>query len=210
MMAIQSTKEMLGTLTVKMKHGKKHGQGFGLGLGALPTSAWWLPSSPLHSALFLNSRPEPSSPQPLLRPQKGHPEAMPCGSLLEDELWGLRNAMIQLGNHVNKSCWPFQSGHEKTRVAGAVGAQVLAKHRQETQQQHMQQMCHLQTLRQQYREQHLQHKIEVNKCHQIWASCNTIRVIKTLNFYDQLHFCTRGHLRTPTKQHLKCRWGGKQ
>ncbi|XP_077455702.1 uncharacterized protein LOC144073604 [Stigmatopora argus] len=85
----------------------KLGLGLGLGIGAPPTSERWLPPSPLYSAPFLNGSPEPSSPQPSLGAQQGPLEAPPRGSWLEDELRGLGEAAIQLGNRVDKSLREF-------------------------------------------------------------------------------------------------------
>ncbi|XP_077432919.1 uncharacterized protein LOC144058372 [Vanacampus margaritifer] len=85
----------------------KLGLGLGLGIGAPPTSERWLPPSPLYSAPFLNGSPEPSSPQPSLGPQQGPLEAPPRGSWLEDELRGLGEAAIQLGNRVDTSLREF-------------------------------------------------------------------------------------------------------
>uniref|UniRef100_A0A3Q2NZ37 Uncharacterized LOC105932600 n=1 Tax=Fundulus heteroclitus TaxID=8078 RepID=A0A3Q2NZ37_FUNHE len=90
----------------------KLGLGLGLGIGPPPTSERWLPPSPLYSAPFLNGSPQPgspqpSSPQPSFGTQQGPLEAAPRGSWLEDELRGLGEAAIQLGNRVEKSLREF-------------------------------------------------------------------------------------------------------
>uniref|UniRef100_A0A087XPA8 Myb/SANT-like DNA-binding domain-containing protein n=1 Tax=Poecilia formosa TaxID=48698 RepID=A0A087XPA8_POEFO len=85
----------------------KLGLGLGLGIGPPPTSERWLPPSPLYSAPFLNGSPQPSSPQPSLGTQQGPLDAPPRSSWLEDELRGLGEAAIQLGNRVEKSLREF-------------------------------------------------------------------------------------------------------
>ncbi|XP_015241214.1 PREDICTED: myb-related transcription factor, partner of profilin-like [Cyprinodon variegatus] len=85
----------------------KLGLGLGLGIGPPPTSERWLPPSPLYSAPFLNGSPQPSSPQPSLGTQQGPLEAPPRSSWLEDELRGLGEAAIQLGDRVEKSLQEF-------------------------------------------------------------------------------------------------------
>ncbi|XP_058503022.1 mediator of RNA polymerase II transcription subunit 12 [Solea solea] len=85
----------------------KLGLGLGLGIGPPPPSERWLPPSPLYSAPFLNGSPQPSSPQPSLGAQQGPLEAPPRSSWLEDELRGLGEAAIQLGNRVEKSLQEF-------------------------------------------------------------------------------------------------------
>lgn len=85
----------------------KLGLGLGLGIGPPPTSERWLPPSPLYSAPFLNGSPQPSSPQPSLGTQQGPLEAPPRISWLEDELRGLGEAAIQLGNRVERSLREF-------------------------------------------------------------------------------------------------------
>lgn len=88
----------------------KLGLGLGLGIGPPPPSERWLPPSPLYSAPFLNGSPQPSSPQPSLGTQQGPLEAPPRSSWLEDELRGLGEAAIQLGNRVEKSLREFSEG----------------------------------------------------------------------------------------------------
>ncbi|XP_035018415.1 PAX-interacting protein 1 [Hippoglossus stenolepis] len=88
----------------------KLGLGLGLGIGPPPPSERWLPPSPLYSAPFLNGSPQPSSPQPSLGAQQGPLEAPPRTSWLEDELRGLGEAAIQLGNRVEKSLQDFGEG----------------------------------------------------------------------------------------------------
>ncbi|KAK5862502.1 hypothetical protein PBY51_017892 [Eleginops maclovinus] len=88
----------------------KLGLGLGLGIGPPPPSERWLPPSPLYSAPFLNGSPQPSSPQPSLGAQQGPLEAPPHSSWLEDELRGLGEAAIQLGNRVEKSLLEFGEG----------------------------------------------------------------------------------------------------
>ncbi|XP_061808180.1 uncharacterized protein [Nerophis lumbriciformis] len=85
----------------------KLGLGLGLGIGPPPPSERWLPPSPLYSAPFLNGSPQPSSPQPSLGAQQGPFEAPPRSSWLEDELRGLGEAAIQLGNRMEKSLREF-------------------------------------------------------------------------------------------------------
>lgn len=88
----------------------KLGLGLGLGIGPPPPSERWLPPSPLYSAPFLNGSPQPSSPQPSLGAQPGPLEAPPRCSWLEDELRGLGEAAIQLGDRVEKSLQEFGEG----------------------------------------------------------------------------------------------------
>lgn len=88
----------------------KLGLGLGLGIGPPPPSERWLPPSPLYSAPFLNGSPQPSSPQPSLGAQQGPLEAPLRSSWLEDELRGLGEAAIQLGNRVEKSLREFSEG----------------------------------------------------------------------------------------------------
>lgn len=85
----------------------KLGLGLGLGIGPPPPSERWLPPSPLYSAPFLNGSPQPGSPQPSLGTQQGPLEAPPRSAWLEDELRGLGEAAIQLGNRVEKSLREF-------------------------------------------------------------------------------------------------------
>ncbi|XP_071757761.1 uncharacterized protein LOC139913603 [Centroberyx gerrardi] len=87
----------------------KLGLGLGLGIGPPPPSERWLPPSPLYSAPFLNGSPQPS-PQPSLGAQQGPLEAPPRSSWLEDELRGLGEAAIQLGDRVEKSLREFGEG----------------------------------------------------------------------------------------------------
>ncbi|XP_034083906.1 uncharacterized protein si:ch211-261d7.3 [Gymnodraco acuticeps] len=89
---------------------EKLGLGLGLGIGPPPPSERWLPPSPLYSAPFLNGSPQPSSPQPSLGAQQGPLEEPPRSSWLEDELRGLGEAAIQLGNRVEKSLLEFGEG----------------------------------------------------------------------------------------------------
>ncbi|KAM9310846.1 uncharacterized protein KZ484_026658 [Pholidichthys leucotaenia] len=89
----------------------KLGLGLGLGIGPPPPSSErWLPPSPFYSAPFLNGSPQPSSPQPSLGTQQGPLEAPPRSSWLEDELRGLSEAAVQLGNRVEKSLREFGEG----------------------------------------------------------------------------------------------------
>lgn len=158
----------------------KLGLGLGLGIGPPPPSERWLPPSPLYSAPFLNGSPQPSSPQPSLGAQQGSLEAPPRSSWLEDELRGLGEAAIQLGNRVEKSLREFGEGFRqdmRTLVASqealAVSLQqnnvllqrllgVLEAQQQPQPQQHrVQQVHHLQTSQQhlqpQTSQQQLQH-----------------------------------------------------
>lgn len=89
---------------------EKLGLGLGLGIGPPPASERWLPPSPLYSAPFLNGSPQPSSPQPSLGAQQGPLEAPLRSTWLEDELRGLGEAAMQLGNRVEKSLREFSEG----------------------------------------------------------------------------------------------------
>ncbi|KAI3360452.1 hypothetical protein L3Q82_002343 [Scortum barcoo] len=93
----------------------KLGLGLGLGIGPPPPSERWLPPSPLYSAPFLNGSPQPSSPQPSLGAQQGPLEVPPRSSWLEDELRGLGEAAIQLGNRVEKSLQDFDPSESPKR-----------------------------------------------------------------------------------------------
>ncbi|MED6265861.1 hypothetical protein CHARACLAT_029760 [Characodon lateralis] len=155
----------------------KLGLGLGLGIGPPPSSERWLPPSPLYSAPFLNGSPQPSSPQPSLGTQQGPLEAPPRSSWLEDELRGLGEAAIQLGNRVEKSLREFGESFRqdmRTLVASqealAVSLQqnnvllqrllgVLEAQHQPQPQQHRSQQAHLsQTPQQQHLQpQQLQH-----------------------------------------------------
>ncbi|XP_047216574.1 nuclear receptor coactivator 2 [Girardinichthys multiradiatus] len=155
----------------------KLGLGLGLGIGPPPSSERWLPPSPLYSAPFLNGSPQPSSPQPSLGTQQGPLEAPPRSSWLEDELRGLGEAAIQLGNRVEKSLREFGDSFRqdmRTLVASqealAVSLQqnnvllqrllgVLEAQHQPQPQQHRGQQAHLsQTPQQQHLQpQQLQH-----------------------------------------------------
>ncbi|KAK5601564.1 hypothetical protein CRENBAI_023940 [Crenichthys baileyi] len=155
----------------------KLGLGLGLGIGPPPSSERWLPPSPLYSAPFLNGSPQPSSPQPSLGTQQGPLEAPPRSSWLEDELRGLGEAAIQLGNRVEKSLREFGESFRqdmRTLVASqealAVSLQqnnvllqrllgVLEAQQQPQPQQHRGQQAHLsQTPQQQHLQpQQLQH-----------------------------------------------------
>ncbi|XP_031431806.1 uncharacterized protein si:ch211-261d7.3 isoform X2 [Clupea harengus] len=88
----------------------KLGLGLGLGIVPPPTSERWLPPSPLYSAPFLNGTPQPS-PQPSLGPHQGLLEAPPPRvSWLEDELRGLGEAAVRLGDRVEQSLREFGEG----------------------------------------------------------------------------------------------------
>uniref|UniRef100_A0A8C7FST0 Si:ch211-261d7.3 n=1 Tax=Oncorhynchus kisutch TaxID=8019 RepID=A0A8C7FST0_ONCKI len=88
---------------------EKLGLGLGLGIGPPPNSERWLPPSPLYSAPFLNGTPQPS-PQPSLGAQQGPLEAPPRGLWLEDELRGVGEAALQLGDRVEQSLREFGEG----------------------------------------------------------------------------------------------------
>uniref|UniRef100_A0A3Q1JH06 Myb/SANT-like DNA-binding domain-containing protein n=1 Tax=Anabas testudineus TaxID=64144 RepID=A0A3Q1JH06_ANATE len=104
----------------------KLGLGLGLGIGPPPPSERWLPPSPLYSAPFLNGSPQPSSPQPSLGAQQGPLEAPPRGSWLEDELRGLGEAAIQLGNRVEKSLREFGEGFRQDMRTLVASQEALA------------------------------------------------------------------------------------
>ncbi|XP_041962859.1 uncharacterized protein si:ch211-261d7.3 isoform X2 [Alosa sapidissima] len=88
----------------------KLGLGLGLGIVPPPTSERWLPPSPLYSAPFLNGTPQPS-PQPSLGAHQGLLEAPPPRvSWLEDELRGLGEAAVRLGDRVEQSLREFGEG----------------------------------------------------------------------------------------------------
>lgn len=103
----------------------KLGLGLGLGIGPPPSSERWLPPSPLYSAPFLNGSPQPSSPQPSLGAQ-GPLEAPPRSSWLEDELRGLGEAAIQLGNRVEKSLREFADGFRQDMRTLVASQEALA------------------------------------------------------------------------------------
>lgn len=104
----------------------KLGLGLGLGIGPPPPSERWLPPSPLYSAPFLNGSPQPSSPQPSLGAQQGPLEAPLRGSWLEDELRGLGEAAIQLGNRVEKSLREFGEGFRQDMRTLVASQETLA------------------------------------------------------------------------------------
>ncbi|XP_069549428.1 uncharacterized protein [Brachyistius frenatus] len=104
----------------------KLGLGLGLGIGPPPPSERWLPPSPLYSAPFLNGSPQPSSPQPSLGAQQGPLEAPPRSSWLEDELRGLGEAAIQLGNRVEKSLREFGDGFREDMRTLVTSQEALA------------------------------------------------------------------------------------
>lgn len=104
----------------------KLGLGLGLGIGPPPTSERWLPPSPLYSAPFLNGSPQPSSPQPSLGTQQGALEAPPRSSWLEDELRGLGEAAIQLGNRVEKSLQEFAESFRQDMRTLVASQEALA------------------------------------------------------------------------------------
>ncbi|XP_026150126.1 uncharacterized protein LOC113122782 isoform X2 [Mastacembelus armatus] len=104
----------------------KLGLGLGLGIGPPPPSERWLPPSPLYSAPFLNGSPQPSSPQPSLGAQQGPLEAPPRSSWLEDELRGLGEAAIQLGNRVEKSLREFGEGFRQDMRTLVASQETLA------------------------------------------------------------------------------------
>uniref|UniRef100_A0A8C2XPS1 Myb/SANT-like DNA-binding domain-containing protein n=1 Tax=Cyclopterus lumpus TaxID=8103 RepID=A0A8C2XPS1_CYCLU len=104
----------------------KLGLGLGLGIGPPPPSERWLPPSPLYSAPFLNGSPQPSSPQPSLGAHQGPLEAPPRSSWLEDELRGLGEAAIQLGNRVEKSLREFGDGFRQDMTTLVASQEALA------------------------------------------------------------------------------------
>lgn len=104
----------------------KLGLGLGLGIGPPPPSERWLPPSPLYSAPFLNGSPQPSSPQPSLGAQQGPLEAPLRSSWLEDELRGLGEAAIQLGNRVEKSLREFGEGFRQDMRTLVTSQEALA------------------------------------------------------------------------------------
>ncbi|XP_028325963.1 uncharacterized protein LOC114477682 [Gouania willdenowi] len=104
----------------------KLGLGLGLGIGPPPPSERWLPPSPLYSAPFLNGSPQPSSPQPSLGTQQGPLEAPTRCSWLEDELRGLGEAAIQLGNRVEKSLREFSDGFREDMRTFITSQETLA------------------------------------------------------------------------------------
>ncbi|XP_034554119.1 myb-related transcription factor, partner of profilin [Notolabrus celidotus] len=104
----------------------KLGLGLGLGIGPPPSSERWLPPSPLYSAPFLNGSPQPTSPQPSLGAQQGPLEAPPRSSWLEDELRGLGEAAIQLGNRVEKSLREFGDGFRQDMRTLVTSQEALA------------------------------------------------------------------------------------
>ncbi|CAL1611431.1 unnamed protein product [Knipowitschia caucasica] len=112
--------------TVENSIDDKLGLGLGLGIGPHPPSERWLPPSPLYSAPFLNGSPPPGSPQPSLGTQQGPLEAPPRSLWLEDELRGLGEAAIQLGNHVEKSLREFGEGFREDMKTLVASQEALA------------------------------------------------------------------------------------
>ncbi|XP_041708308.2 RNA polymerase II degradation factor 1-like [Coregonus clupeaformis] len=103
---------------------EKLGLGLGLGIGPPPNSERWLPPSPLYSAPFLNGTPQPS-PQPSLGAQQGPLEA-PRGSWLEDELRGVGEAALQLGDRVEQSLREFGEGFRRDMRTLVASQEALA------------------------------------------------------------------------------------
>uniref|UniRef100_A0A4W5M8E6 Si:ch211-261d7.3 n=1 Tax=Hucho hucho TaxID=62062 RepID=A0A4W5M8E6_9TELE len=99
--------------------------GLGLGIGPPPNSERWLPPSPLYSAPFLNGTPQPS-PQPSLGPQQGLLEPPPRGSWLEDELRGMGEAALQLGDRVEQSLREFGEGFRRDMRTLVASQEALA------------------------------------------------------------------------------------
>lgn len=104
---------------------EKLGLSLGLSIGPPPPSERWLPPSPLYSAPFLNGSPQPSSPQPSLGAQ-GPLEAPLRSTWLEDELRGLGEAAIQLGNRVEKSLREFSEGFRQDMRTLVTSQETLA------------------------------------------------------------------------------------
>ncbi|XP_052002437.1 uncharacterized protein LOC127657609 isoform X2 [Xyrauchen texanus] len=91
----------------------KLGLGLGLGIVPPPTSERWLPPSPLYSAPFLNGTPQPS-PEPSLGTHQGPLEPPPQrSSWLEDELRGLGEAAMQLGDRMEQNLHEFADGFRR-------------------------------------------------------------------------------------------------
>ncbi|XP_005158215.1 uncharacterized protein si:ch211-261d7.3 isoform X2 [Danio rerio] len=91
----------------------KLGLGLGLGIVPPPTSERWLPPSPLYSAPFLNGTPQPS-PEPSLGTHQGPLEPPPPrSSWLEDELRGLGEAAMQLGDRMEQNLREFGEGFRR-------------------------------------------------------------------------------------------------
>lgn len=91
----------------------KLGLGLGLGIVPAPTSERWLPPSPLYSAPFLNGTPQPS-PEPSLGAHQGPIDPPPSRtSWLEDELRGLGEAAVQLGDRLEQNLREFGEGFRR-------------------------------------------------------------------------------------------------
>lgn len=105
---------------------EKLGLGLSLGIGPPPPSERWLPPSPLYSAPFLNGSPQPSSPQPSLGAQQGPLEAPLRSTWLEDELRGLGEAAVQLGNRMEKSLREFSEGFRQDMRTLVASQETLA------------------------------------------------------------------------------------
>jgi len=103
----------------------KLGLGLSLGIGPPPPSERWLPPSPLYSAPFLNGSPQPSPP-PSLGAQPGPLETAPRGSWLEEELRGLGDAALQLGDRVEKSLVEFGEGFRRDMRTLVASQELLA------------------------------------------------------------------------------------
>ncbi|CAL8358429.1 unnamed protein product [Arctogadus glacialis] len=102
----------------------KLGLGLSLGIGPPPPSERWLPPSPLYSAPFLNGSPQPSPPS--LGAQQGPLETQPRSSWLEDELHGLGDAALQLGDRVEKSLMEFGEGFRRDMRTLVASQEMLA------------------------------------------------------------------------------------
>ncbi|XP_011603863.1 uncharacterized protein [Takifugu rubripes] len=105
---------------------EKLGLGLSLGIGPPPPSERWLPPSPLYSAPFLNGSPQPSSPQPSLGAQQGPLEAPLRSTWLEDELRGLGEAAVQLGNRMEKSLREFSEDFRQDMRTLVASQETLA------------------------------------------------------------------------------------
>ncbi|XP_076826293.1 uncharacterized protein LOC143473278 isoform X2 [Brachyhypopomus gauderio] len=91
----------------------KLGLALGLGIVPPPTSERWLPPSPLYSAPFLNGSPQ-ASPEPSLGAHQGPLEPPPSRtSWLEDELRGLGEAAVQLGDRLEQNLREFGEGFRR-------------------------------------------------------------------------------------------------
>nr|XP_015224349.1 PREDICTED: myb-related transcription factor, partner of profilin-like [Lepisosteus oculatus] len=100
------------------------GLGVGVGVELGPSSAErWLPPSPLYSAPFLNGTPHPSPPPPPIPPDL---VGAPRGPWLEEELRGLSEAAVRLGDQVELSLREWGEAFQRDARTLAASQEALA------------------------------------------------------------------------------------